>query len=95
MRSLSCVLIAIILALAAPPIHAQERIISGVVTDSASGLPLEGARITIRGTPLAALTNASGRFALRGAPAGATTLTVRIIGYRMAEVPVAAGQNEV
>ena len=95
MRSFCCMLLAVLLAIAAPPLHAQDRLISGVVTDSASGLPLEGARITIRGTPLTALTNATGRFALRGAPAGNTVLTVRIIGYRAAEVPVTAGQDEV
>ena len=95
MRSFCCLLTAVLLALGAPPLDAQERLVTGTVTDSSSGLPLEGARITIRGTGVGALTNTSGRFALRGVPAGSTVLTVRIIGYRAAEVPLAAGQTEV
>ncbi|HUE87958.1 MAG TPA: TonB-dependent receptor plug domain-containing protein, partial [Vicinamibacterales bacterium] len=95
MRSFCCVWIAVLLALGSPPLQAQGRLLTGTVTDSASGIPLEGARITVRGSALGALTNTSGRFALRGVPPGSVVITVRTIGYRAADVPIAPGQSDV
>ena len=82
-------------ALPLAPLEAQDRTVSGTVTDSAGGQPLENVRVAVRGTALGTVTGANGRFVITGVPAGAVTLTVRRIGYRAAEQEVAPGQTEV
>lgn len=69
--------------------------VSGVVTDSAGGTPIEGAQVTIAGTRLGAVTGAAGRFTIAGVPAGSQTVQVRMIGYGAHEqtVTVEDGQT--
>ncbi len=55
--------------------------VTGTVTDSASGAPVEGAQVRVTGTSLGTLTNAQGRFVLPAVPARTVALTVRRIGY--------------
>jgi hypothetical protein len=50
--------------------------LSGVVVDSASGGPLPGARVELKGTSLATVADATGRFAIAGVLPGAYTLEV-------------------
>lgn len=95
MRTGVSLTLALATLLAVAPLGAQDRTISGTVTDSAAGQPLENVRVAVRGTALGTVTGANGRFVIAGAPSGAVTLTVRRIGYRAAEQEVAAGQNEV
>ncbi|HJU91001.1 MAG TPA: SusC/RagA family TonB-linked outer membrane protein [Gemmatimonadaceae bacterium] len=73
----------------------QQRVVTGTVADSLSGETLEGARISVRGTALGTFTGANGRFALRAVPTGPMTLTIRMIGYRAAEVPLSGDANEI
>ena len=49
----------------------------GIVWDSLVQGPLAGARVTVRGTPLAATTDASGRFHIDSVPAGEIVLRFR------------------
>ena len=60
----------------------QESVtIAGSVVDSRSGNPLGGAVVHIRGTDIAAVTDASGQFRLSGVAAGANTLSVSRTGF--------------
>ncbi|HEU4746940.1 MAG TPA: SusC/RagA family TonB-linked outer membrane protein [Gemmatimonadaceae bacterium] len=77
------------------PAAAQTRTVTGTVTDAQTGQPLEGARVSVRGTTLSTATGASGRFTLGNVPAGDVTLTVRRIGSNPADIRLSSGQNEV
>ena len=62
--------------------HAQTGKLTGVVNDEETGRPIEGAAVTIQGTTLGALTNASGRFFIIQAPPGRYSVQARRIGYQ-------------
>ena len=68
---------------------AQQRPITGKVVSATTATPIAGASVTVVGTPIGAVTNDRGEFAL-SAPPGAVTLLVRGVGYRSRQVPVAA-----
>ena len=62
--------------------------VSGRVTD-ASGQPIIGASVIVRGTTLGVSTDTEGRFALEvPSPAASQTLEVSYLGYETATVPV-------
>lgn len=68
----------------------QERSVkvSGRVVD-ASGAPIIGASVIVRGTTLGVSTDAEGRFTLEvPAPAASQTLEVSYLGYETASIPV-------
>ena len=60
---------------------AQGGSIIGRVTDDKSGRPVEQAQVNVVGTTIGALTNADGRYALRGMRAGAYQVRVLRVGY--------------
>lgn len=70
-------------------VYAQNRSLSGRVTDRASGQGLPGATVLVKGTTVGASTNADGSFTL-SVPATATTLTFSSIGYTTVEQPIGA-----
>jgi TonB-linked SusC/RagA family outer membrane protein len=74
---------------------AQTRTVTGTVTDAQTGQPLEGARVTVRGTALATVTGATGQFTLGNVPAGDVTVTIRRIGNNPVDVRLAAGESDV
>ncbi len=88
--SLALPLVAVALA---HPLAAQDRTVSGTVTDSSGGAPIAGASVTVRGGTGAAQTRENGSFALTQVPDGDVTLVVRHIGYRRAEVNLSAGSS--
>jgi TonB-linked SusC/RagA family outer membrane protein len=61
--------------------------ISGTVTDSASGLPLGGASVKLKGTDIGTATNANGQFSLQVPDAGGV-LVISYVGYETKEVTV-------
>lgn len=61
--------------------------VRGHVT-GATGRPIPGAHVTIWGTGIETLTNASGEFALGNLPAGTHTLETRAVGFAPARQPV-------
>jgi outer membrane receptor protein involved in Fe transport len=71
--------------------------ITGRVTDAKTGQGVAGARVTIDGTGLRALTNDSGGFRMTNVPVGTYTATARRIGYAQgaASVTVAADEEAV
>lgn len=64
----------------------QQKAISGKVTD-ASGAPLPGVTVIIKGTVQGTITGADGVFSLANASAGAT-LIVSFVGMKTQEIPV-------
>ena len=90
-----CALAAIAMLLGSVfPAWAQTRTVTGTVTDAQTGQPLEGARVTVRGTALATSTGAAGQFTLGNVPAAEVTVTIRRIGNNPVDVRLAAGQND-
>ncbi len=94
MRAAVAACTALLLALPFGSARAQERPISGTVTDSASGLPIS-ALVAVSGTRLSTSTRDNGTFVIPNAPGGDVTLLVRAIGYRRKEVRVGANQGTV
>ena len=74
---------AALLALALTPLvtMAQQAMITGRVTDKVSGAPLPEARIFVVGTTLGAITNAEGRYSIRGVPPGVQEVRTLRVGY--------------
>ena len=74
------------LLIGSTPVLAQGTatgMIAGTVTDRASGLPVNTARIQVVGTEgLGANTDSEGRYFLRGVPVGAVSVRVTRIGFR-------------
>jgi len=92
---LCCAVLALVLI---PPIQtaaAQTRTVTGTVTDATTGQPLEGARVSVRGTTLGTNTGANGRFTLGSIPESGVVITIRRIGSNPAEVTLNPGQNDV
>lgn len=84
-----------LLAALAGPLAAQRGILTGTVTDGASGVVLIGARVQVVGTSLTANTNAEGRYRLTNVPTGTHTVRIAQIGYASVNRPVtiAVGEN--
>jgi TonB-linked SusC/RagA family outer membrane protein len=90
--------------LVAAPAAAQNRTVTGRVTDAATGQPLIGAEVTlalgaggvaVQGrTGSTTVTSEEGTFTLQ-VPETNVTLTIRMLGYRRADVAVPAGENTV
>jgi TonB-linked SusC/RagA family outer membrane protein len=66
--------------------RAQERTVSGKVTDQDDGSPLPGVSIRIKGTTLGTSTGTDGSFQLK-VPAQNATLVFSYISYKTLEVP--------
>ena len=62
----------------APP---QTGTITGRVIDSKTKRPIQGARVTIEGSNVSAITDEAGEYRLTQAPEGTHTLIVRRLGY--------------
>ena len=61
-------------ALAAGRADAQSGKITGVVTDGATGQPIEGAQVLLQGTGYGQVSGASGRYFILGVPPGEYTV---------------------
>jgi TonB-linked SusC/RagA family outer membrane protein len=62
--------------------------VRGRVTDAGSQRPVSDAQVSVAGTTLGAITNATGDYVVANVPAGARQVRVRRIGYSAAEQPV-------
>jgi TonB-linked SusC/RagA family outer membrane protein len=92
-RTISSLLVPLMLMLSAVQAAAQQRQITGTVTAPDQG-PVAGAAVRITGTQRGVNTDADGRFTL-SAPAGDVSLTVSLLGYSSRTVTVPAGQSSV
>src|SRR3989304_2818793 len=59
--------------------------VAGRVTDAATGEPLIGANVVIKGTIMGAATDIDGNYAILNVPPGVYTVVVSLIGYRSVE----------
>jgi TonB-linked SusC/RagA family outer membrane protein len=69
---------------------AQERTVTGTVTDKVDGLPLPGVGVRVKGTNLGTSTGSNGQFSVT-VPSGSNTLTFSFIGYATQDVVIPAG----
>ena len=72
-----------------PPLSAQERTVTGTITQQESLQPFPGVEVSIKGTRIVAVTDAQGFYTLR-VSADTETLVFSYLGYRTQEMPVAA-----
>ena len=70
-------------------------VITGRVTDAASGAPVAAAQLNVVGTTIGTQANSEGVYTLRGVPAGAVVLRALRVGFAETKVPltIAAGQT--
>lgn len=73
---------------------AQQREVTGSVTDARDGTGLVGVTVMAKGTSTGTATDAHGHFRL-ALPAGPATLVVSYVGYASQEVPVTSDQLSV
>ena len=66
---------------------AQERTVTGTVTDKTDGLPLPGVSVRVKGGTAGTSTGADGNYSLN-APATASVLTFTYIGYVTQEITI-------
>ncbi|NVO85554.1 SusC/RagA family TonB-linked outer membrane protein [Hymenobacter terrestris] len=71
---------------------AQNRQISGRVTDRASGQGLPGVTVLVKGTTIGVSTNADGSYTI-SAPASATALTFSSIGFVAVDRPIGTASS--
>ena len=76
----------IILGAAAVVYSGTTGIISGVVTDSATGEKLEGVNVIVEGTDLTTVTDANGYYVITNVPPGDYRVTTSLVGYSDSEV---------
>lgn len=93
MQSRWCLIVPLLLAVMAGTVRAQERTITGTVTDSSNGASLAGVTVSVQGGLQSAQSRDDGGFVLRNVPEHDVTLVFRLIGYKRAEVRVAAGET--
>jgi iron complex outermembrane receptor protein len=73
--------------------YAQDKTITGKVTDSKDGSPVAGASVVAKGTPGGTSTNKEGNFSL-SVPSTVTALIITSVGYDPYEVSI-EGQTSV
>ena len=68
-------------------VSVSDKIVSGKVTDAASGKPLSGATVSVKGTNNSTTTNVDGFFSIN-VKDNSVTLVFTYVGYTSKEVPV-------
>src|SRR6185437_12458967 len=86
---------AALLSFLCSPAALAQRAIHGTVTDIESSAPILSVRVSVKGAPVGAYSDAAGKFTINNAPAGAITLQARRIGYAAKDMPLTADQNEI
>ncbi len=90
MKSLGMTRLLLLAVLMVPlPLSAQERTVTGTVTQQENLQSFPGVEVAVKGTRIVAVTGAQGLYTLR-VPADAETLVFSYLGYRTQEMPVAA-----
>jgi len=69
------------------PARAQQRTVSGTVTDAKTGVPLQGVSVSVKNSRIGTTTGADGSFSLN-VPADSRTLVFSFVGFGPTEVPL-------
>lgn len=77
------------LLLLSGPLFAQEKVVTGKVTDT-SGVPVANASVIVKGAKTGTQTSADGAFSVR-VPSTATTLVVSSVGFGTQDVSIGGG----
>jgi TonB-dependent starch-binding outer membrane protein SusC len=96
-RSVALLAVAAALALSPQTAFAQTgAIIRGTVIEAQSRVGIEGAQVTVTGTAVGTITNASGEFVLLRVPAGRVVVRAVRLGYSPLDrtITVVAGQTD-
>ena len=71
---------------------AQERTVSGTVKDKTASAPFPGVNVSVKGTSIGTLTDASGQFTLK-VPSSVTAITFSFVGFASQEVTIPSSGN--
>ena len=95
MRSRQCLYALFAIFCLVAPVGAQQ--ITGRIVDQGSGQAMAAVQVSIPGTGIGALSQATGRYLLLNVPVGTHTVSAQRIGYKTvtASVTVAAGATVV
>ncbi len=93
-RSIHRVVLLLVALLVAAPLAAQSGTVEGRVVDS-TGAVVVGAVLTVDHTGLRAVSTATGKFTLRGVPAGGQTIRARAIGFSPTSAGVTVAPTDV
>jgi TonB-linked SusC/RagA family outer membrane protein len=77
----------ILMLLIAQTAFAQNRVITGKVTDSKDGSGVAGATVSVKGTRIATQTKSDGTFSI-SVPSGTTTLVISSVGFASQDVSI-------
>ena len=91
MRTKFNVFLTLLLALVVQITFAQEKVITGVVTEEGTGEPIPGANVIIKGTNIGAATDFDGKFTIKAKEGD--VLVISVVGYQPKEVKVGASNN--
>lgn len=89
MRNLLLLLACLLTAIS--PLHAQNRTVTGTVTDAA-GAPLANVSVLVKNTNVGTTSNGQGQFTL-SVPSGARTLVFSFVGLATREVQLGSSNN--
>ena len=67
----------------------QQKVVSGTITDAATGEPMPGVNIVIKGTNIGVLTDVNGKFSIAPSDPDNAILVFSFIGYGTKEIPIA------
>ncbi len=90
-----CIIAVFMIILSASAFAQQTGGISGTVTNQTTGNPLQGANVSLDGTPLNTQTDRSGKFQLLRIPGGARTVSISYLGYETKVVEVNVNPGEI
>ena len=76
------------------PALAQDKIVTGRVTDSKDGSTMANATVSVKGTSIATQTANDGTFKIK-VPSSATTLVISSVGFASQEVAIGSGDIQV
>ncbi|MDB5277784.1 MAG: TonB dependent receptor, partial [Ferruginibacter sp.] len=69
-------------------IYAQQKTVTGVITNAKDNSPIVMATVSVKGTKVAAVTGANGEFSIT-VPSGKNLLVISSVGYEEDEVSIA------
>src|SRR5687767_5957459 len=85
-------LLCILLSLTLQVAYAQDRTVTGRVTDSKDGSPVAGASVVAKGTTKGTSTGADGTYSL-SVSSNVNTLVITSVGFGQVEVDISSGRT--